>query len=57
MRPIWMSLCSDSSPTPTVNTGTSAAFSASSASDNEASVVSAPSLTITRPASGSPASS
>ena len=26
IRPIWMSLCSDSSPTPTVNTGTSSAF-------------------------------
>ncbi len=57
IRPIWMSLRSAASPTPTVNTGTSAALSASSASASEASVVSAPSLTMTRPASGRPASS
>ena len=56
-RPIWMSLLNCSWPTPTVNTGTSAALSASSASDSEASVVSAPSVTMTRPASGRPASS
>ncbi len=41
--------CSDSRPRPTVKTGTSAAFMASSASESSASVVSAPSLTTTRP--------
>ena len=53
-RSIWTSLVSDSRPSPTVNTGTSAAFIASSASDSSASVVSAPSLTTTSPASGRP---
>ena len=56
-RSIWTSRASRSRPTPTVKTGTAAAFSPSSASVSEASVVSAPSLTSTMPASGSPASS
>ena len=56
-RSTCTSFASDSRPTPTVNTGTDAAFMASSASVREASVVSAPSLTTTRPARGRPASS
>ena len=56
-RSIWTSLVSVSRPRPTVKTGTSAAFIASSASVSSPSVVSAPSVTTTRPASGSPASS
>ncbi len=53
-RSTWMSRASRSRPTPTVKTGTAAAFKPRSASVSEASVVSAPSLTSTMPASGRP---
>ncbi len=56
-RSTWTSRASQSRPTPTVKTGTAAAFKPRSASVSEASVVSAPSLTRTMPASGRPASS
>jgi hypothetical protein len=55
IRSSWMSRASRSRPTPTVKTGTDAAFIASSASDSVASDVSAPSETRTMPASGRPA--
>ena len=47
-------MASASRPTPTVKTGTDAAFIASSASDSEASVVSAPSLTTHQPGQRQP---
>ena len=52
-----MSFDAFSRPSPTVNTGMASALSDRSAGATDPSVVSAPSVTITRPASGSPASS
>ena len=56
-RVTWMSRAKCSWPTPTVKTGIERAFRLASDSSSEASEVSAPSVTITRPASGSPDSS
>ena len=56
-RSIWTSRGSCSLPTPTVKTGSFCAFIASSAGSSDASLVSAPSVTMTTPATGSPASS
>ena len=57
MRPTWMSFGNCSWPTPTVNTGRPSAFNPSSAAPSAVSAVSAPSLTMTNPATGKPASS
>ena len=56
-RSIWMSLGSFALPTPTVKTGSFSAFRFSSVLVSEPSLVSAPSVTSTMPATGSPASS
>ena len=56
-RVIWMSRAKRSWPTPTGKTGIDRAFRLASDSSSEASDVSAPSVTITRPASGRPDSS
>ena len=56
-REIWMSRVKCSWPTPTVKTGIERALRLASDSSSEASEVSAPSVTITRPASGRPDSS
>ena len=56
-RVIWMSRVKRSWPTPTVNTGIDRALRLASDSSSEASEVSAPSVTITSPASGRPESS
>ena len=56
-RVIWMSRVNRSCPTPTVNTGMDRAFRLASDWSSEASDVSAPSVTMTSPASGRPDSS
>ncbi len=56
-REIWMSRVKCSWPTPTVKTGIERALRLASDSSSEASDVSAPSVTMTRPASGRPDSS
>ena len=56
-RPTWMSFDNVSRPTPMVKTGRLSALRPRIASPSAASAVSAPSLTITRPATGRPASS
>ena len=56
-RVTWMSCAKRSWPTPTVKTGIDRAFRLASGSSSAASDVSAPSVTMTRPASGRPDSS